>query len=487
VKMKRPDFEEDRAAAETPRGPTPVTIYGTGIALPETPVRVGDSEQFLKNFNREIAKRSYEEHVKKYFRGETVYLDKDGKGPAFYLAEAGIKALGRAGLEMKDIDSIVLATCSAPDQSRGLRGDVLAHLGVSEFPIRELNAACTGFLDALSDAKDRAQNRNERVLVLGGDTFKSTWVNPADYLMVALFGDGAAAAVIGPCEQGFGLKEDRIVTNADWRHDAEKGPDGYAGMDAKVLGARIPTAFPEQFMRGCKQNGFDPQETIAIPHHANGRLLEKILEELKIPSDHMVNVFHKYGNTASGSVGIALHHAFRDGMLKRGTNAMLFGGGAGFNYGYMGLTADRALPEQIEYRVLFVDDDQWMVQQLAKEMASYAQKDTEFNELFKFVPLIAYSGRQGLDIMIDDRTINQVVTDFRMEADFSGGKLVETLKRRARNIGYTLVTGYADENRDEIAGVGFQEIIRKPAKPEEVWSSIRKGAYALRNRDVNID
>ena len=325
----------------------PVAVIGTGISHPKTKIKVADLEPELKNFDRERAKISFGEFAAKYMGAESIYVDDEDYGASHYMVEAAQRSLECSGVTPDDIGSIYLVTCTGHDPITGIRGSIVKGLGIEKKHIVEISEACTGFMTALGAASDRAQVRGELVLVIGGDTFKSTFVDSGDFRSSALFGDAAAAAVVGPCDEGFGIKESCTITQPEWTADACEGPDGYFAMDATGLKERIPAVFAEQFIHGVRRNGFDPQTTIALPHQVNGRLLEVLSHNLEVeygtPPDHIINVFHKYGNTVAASIGIALHHAFCDGYLKRGTNAVMLGAGAGFNYGYLVFTADRAL------------------------------------------------------------------------------------------------------------------------------------------------
>lgn len=468
-----------------------IGVYGTGVAHPETAITIGSLEDRVKGYNRERAGMTYAEFVNKHMGADTIYVDGYGdepKGTAPYMVEAAERALDRAGMTPSDIDTVVIASCSIPDQIAGIRGLVLGPLEMYEKNVVELNSACTGFMDGLNVGTKFGKADGDNVLVIGGDMFHTRWVNKEDTFTVALFGDAVSAAVLGPVDAGYGFKHGKITVNPDWRDDAKTGPEGYFVMDAKALGKRIPEAFSEQFLRGVKRNGFDLQQTLMLPHQVNGRLLEKIPHVVGMPPENVVNVFHKYGNSVNASLGLALHHAFRDGMLKRDTDAVLVGAGAGFNFGYLGFTADRALPEQTNYKVLFVDDQAEVVQPMVRTMMAMYREDDEFNRLFKFEPVVEYSGEDGIRRMAEDEDITFIVTDQRM-GEVSGARMIESLRgRRAQQIGTVMVTGFADEDRSKIEGVGFQDVIQKAdygRDPSVLWNALKEGAYALRNRDVN--
>jgi 3-oxoacyl-[acyl-carrier-protein] synthase-3 len=75
------------------------------------------------------------------------------------------------------------------------------------------------------------------------------------------------------------------------------------------------------------------QIDLLVPHQANLRMLEAILQRTQFPPEKVfVNVQH-YGNIASASLPIALHEARQSGMARPGSLVMLVAFGSGFVWG----------------------------------------------------------------------------------------------------------------------------------------------------------
>lgn len=460
-------------------------MLGTGIAHPSTAIRIGDLAAQLPGFSAEKAKMDYETYALTHMGAETVYVDQEGKGIVHYLGEAARQAIAHAGLTTADIGAVVVATASGKDPISGIRGSVLSELDLHEAHCIELVSACTGFLEALLVGSDRAKASGDTVLVVAGDLTRTIFAKPHDYVNAALLGDGAAAAVLGPGTPGMGLREGQSTTNADWRTTACVDQDGYFVMDAHALRTRIPQAFSEQFLQGCARNGFDPANTVAIPHQTNGHLLDVLRDQLGIAPERFVNVFHKYGNCGNGSIGLALHHAFRDGHLRRGTNAVMFGAGGGFNWGHLGFTADHELLEQTPFQVLFVDENRDDAEALASAMAAAARADDEFRKLYRFTATVESSGERALQRLRDDAGIQVAVMGREAEA-LSDAHLAEVLKRHLHNLGFIRLAGDAGAPPLVIDGAGFTRTVAAPCATAALWQAVRDSAAALRNRDVNI-
>jgi 3-oxoacyl-[acyl-carrier-protein] synthase-3 len=76
---------------------------------------------------------------------------------------------------------------------------------------------------------------------------------------------------------------------------------------------------------------------LAIVHQPSRKLFEAAIKSLKIPLEKSVQDFHRYGNTISAELPIALDENIRNGRIKRGDKLLLVTFGAGFNAGAMAL------------------------------------------------------------------------------------------------------------------------------------------------------
>ena len=70
-----------------------------------------------------------------------------------------------------------------------------------------------------------------------------------------------------------------------------------------------------------------------IPHQANIRIIQAMANNLNIPMEKVYTNIHKYGNTSTASIPLALDEANREGFLKKGDYVLLVTFGAGLTWG----------------------------------------------------------------------------------------------------------------------------------------------------------
>jgi 3-oxoacyl-[acyl-carrier-protein] synthase-3 len=259
--------------------------------------------------------------------------------------EAAREALERAGLEASDLDLILVGTASPDMIFPATACLVQERLGAKRAGAVDISAACSSFVYALSMAHAHVvSGLAERVLVVGADTL-SRITNWKDRATCVLFGDSAGAAVVVPSDGERGLL-------SFWL-----GADG-GGSSLLILpagGSRLPASYetveraqhfihmngPEVFKfasriipraieEACQRAGLSVDEVdVFIPHQANVRIIQAAAERLGQPLEKFYVNVHKYGNTSSASVPVALYEAVDEGRVRPGDVVVLvaFGGG----------------------------------------------------------------------------------------------------------------------------------------------------------------
>ena len=246
---------------------------------------------------------------------------------------AARRALSDAGLKATDVDLVLVATMT-PDEltpnTAPLVADALG-LRVGAF---DVGAACTGWLSALSlGAAQIETGRANRVLVIGTETL-SRIVDPTDKRTAALFGDGAAAVVLGPEGDGAigpillasdGSMGDTITANHDDRLIIMDGHTTF-NMAVKVL---IESTEQALAAAGTTLDDID----LFVYHQANGRILKSVAERLELPPERVADYVGETGNTSAASIPLTLSLLREDGRLRPGQRLLLGAVGAGFTWG----------------------------------------------------------------------------------------------------------------------------------------------------------
>lgn len=281
-------------------------------------------------------------------------------------AEAGRRALERAGVGPDDLDYILFHT-TAPETLYPTPGVFVQRaLGVTvDVPVVEVKAACAAFVAMLqlADALIRA-GTCATVLVVCAE--KLTPVAPLYPATAPLFGDGAAAAVIEAGTGEAGVLWSRLWTDGtgatacmatlpvhDLR-DPERFPPGdelagaateWAGRDEPNRGILTHWNGVQVFRSAVRSMGaaiaaalqgggleFEDVDHFLV-HQANGKILASVLRQYALPADRTPSNIARYGNTSSATVPILLDEGLRSGQIRPGQLAMMVAFGAGFTWG----------------------------------------------------------------------------------------------------------------------------------------------------------
>ncbi len=312
-------------------------IAGTGSYLPEKVLTNDDLAQFVDTSDEWITARTgiRERHVAA-----------EGETTCDLAHQAAIRAMEAAGVTGADLDLIIVGT-TTPDLIFPSTACLLqARLGASGCGAFDVNAACSGFIYALTVADQFIRAGTVRtVLVVGSETL-TRMLDWGDRSTCVLFGDGAGAVV---------LKADRetgILSTHLHADGAKKellwNPVGVsAGFKPgeKNAGVRVLMTGNEVFKHAVKALDSVVEETLEangldrhdidwlIPHQANLRIIEATAKRLDMPMDRVVVTVDRHGNTSSGSVPLALDEAIRSGRVQRGQLLLLEAFGGGFTWG----------------------------------------------------------------------------------------------------------------------------------------------------------
>ncbi len=322
-------------------------ILGLGTAVPEHVVTNDDLSGLMDTSDEWIAQRTgirERRHVQ---------TDTGGTDLGAVAARA---ALADAGTDIDAIDAIIFATLS-PDIDWPASAALLARkLGARPMPAFDVRDQCSGFLYSLAvaDAMIRA-GRARQVLVVGGEVHSTGLDKTTRGREVSvIFGDGAAAAVIGPTpdpERGLlsvhlhaeGAYAERLWIDAAasrrkprLRLEDLEGDDpaAYPHMSGRYVFKHAVTRFPEVIRESLAFNGLSTTDIdILVPHQANLRISQFVGAELGLDETKVVNNIERYGNTTAASVPLALAEAVRDGRVTPGRTVCLAAFGAGFTWG----------------------------------------------------------------------------------------------------------------------------------------------------------
>jgi 3-oxoacyl-[acyl-carrier-protein] synthase-3 len=312
-------------------------IVGTGSYLPEKVLTNADLEKMVETNDEWIVSRSgiRERHIAA-----------DGETTGDLAFHAATRALEASGIAAADIELIILGT-TTPDLVFPSTACLLQHrLGANGCPAFDVNAACSGFIYALSVADQFIRSGQvKNALVIGAETL-SRMVDWTDRSTCVLFGDGAGAVVL-QADAEAGIVSTHLHADGGKKALLYNPVGVSVGFDAELpnCGVKVMMAGSDVFKYAVKALDSVVDETLAangldksdldwlIPHQANLRIIEATAKRLQMSMDRVIVTVDRTGNTSAGSVPLALDEAVRSGKVQRGQLLLLEAFGGGFTWG----------------------------------------------------------------------------------------------------------------------------------------------------------
>jgi len=312
-------------------------IAGTGHFAPAKVVTNADLEKIVETSDEWIRSRSGIERR---------HIAEPSETTVDLAEQASRAAMHAAGIGPEDVDFIVVGT-TTPDLVFPNVGCILQdRLGIHGCAAFSLEAACSGFIYALSVAdKFVSTGQAKCALVVGAETL-SRITDWTDRSTCVLFGDGAGAVILRPAEEA-GIISTHL--RADGRYKdlltAKTGISVQLPGDALRDGFNVRMAGNEIFKVAVKSLESIVDETLAannldraeidwlIPHQANIRIIQATAKRLGMSMDKVILTIQEYGNTSAASVPMALDVAIRDGRIRRGQLLLLEAFGGGLTWG----------------------------------------------------------------------------------------------------------------------------------------------------------
>jgi 3-oxoacyl-[acyl-carrier-protein] synthase-3 len=317
-------------------------IAGTGSTTPKRILSNKDLESIVDTSDEWITRRTGIKERRISCRG-------NGEGTADLATQASLKAMEAAGIRPAHLDMIVVGTVTPDRQFPSAACMVQQALGAENAAAFDVSAGCSGFLYALKVVNDAIRSGScKNALVIGAERLSGI-VNWKDRSTCVLLGDGAGAVAVTSAAEDSGILSSRLRSDGSfwellYASDGNiRPPEALQGIDIKPfhlkmegnrLFKRAVSCLAEIARETLEEAGLASDDiALLVPHQANIRIIQAMANNLKIPMERVYTNIHRYGNTSSASIPIALDEAHREGVLKRDDYVLLLTFGAGLTWG----------------------------------------------------------------------------------------------------------------------------------------------------------
>ena len=307
--------------------------------VPETVLTNADLEKMVDTNDEWIRTRT---GIK-----ERRIFNSPGKGASDLALPAVLKLLETTNTRPEEVELVIVATVTADHTFPDTANILCDKAGIKNAYGFDINAACSGFLFALTTAAQFVMTgRHKKVILVGVDVMSSI-VDYTDRATCIIFGDGAGAVMLEPVEDGTGLIDSVLKGDGAGRHvlhmkaGGSVKPASHETVDArehfvyqegKHVFKHAVNGMASTVAEIMKRNDLSKEDVAwIVPHQANMRIITSVAEQLDFPIEKVMVNIEKYGNTTSATIPLCLWE-WKD-KLHKGDNIILTAFGGGFTWG----------------------------------------------------------------------------------------------------------------------------------------------------------
>lgn len=315
------------------------TITAVGKYLPDQKLTNSDLEKMVDTSDEWITART---GIK-----ERRILTEEGKGTSYLAIKACLNLIEKKNLDPAEIELVIVATATPDMQTATTAAYVASEIGAINAFGFDLEAACSGFLYGMSVASRYIESGKYKKIILVGADKNSSMVDYQDRTTCIIFGDGAAATLFEPNEEGLGLQDEYLRSDGFGRdflrvkhggsvypvtHEVLEERTNYLFQDGKTVfkNAVSKMAHVANIIMERNQLTHEKIQWLAA-HQANKRILEATGNRIGIDlSKVMMNIQH-YGNTTAATIPLLL--CDYESQLNKEDNIIFTAFGGGFTWG----------------------------------------------------------------------------------------------------------------------------------------------------------
>ncbi|MGN6616952.1 MAG: beta-ketoacyl-ACP synthase III [Ilyomonas sp.] len=314
-------------------------ITAVGGYVPEDKLTNSDLEQMVETNDEWIRTRTGIE--------ERRILKEPGKASSDMAVPAVLEILKKRNIEAAEIDCIICATVT-PDMVFPATANIIADKAgaVNAFGF-DLEAACSGFLYALTTGAAFIESgRYKKVIVVGVDKMSSI-IDYTDRATCIIFGDGAGAVLLEPTTDGTGILDSILRSDGSGRTylhmkaggslkpasiETVTNKEHYAYQEGKTVFKFAVKGMADVSEEIMQRNNLSSDDVAwLVPHQANLRIIDATAERMGLPKEKVMINIQRYGNTTAATIPLCLWEW--ENQLHKGDNLILSAFGGGFTWG----------------------------------------------------------------------------------------------------------------------------------------------------------
>lgn len=275
-------------------------------------------------------------------------LKGEGQGVSVMGIEAVKGLLEKTNTKPEEVDLVIFATITGDMQFPDSANLVADALDIKNAFCFDVNAACSGFLYALSTGARYIESGNcKKVIVIGGDKMSSI-IDYTDRTTCVIFGDGAGAVLLEPSpEEGVGIMDDYHRSDGSGSQylyqkaggskypataDTVAAREHFVYQNGRPVFKAAVSGMSDVVKLIMERNNLDADDIAwLVPHQANMRIIETVSKMADFPIEKVMVNIHRYGNTTAGTLPLCLHDW--ESQLNKGDNIILTAFGGGFTWG----------------------------------------------------------------------------------------------------------------------------------------------------------
>ncbi|WP_313800651.1 beta-ketoacyl-ACP synthase III [Cytobacillus sp.] len=302
-------------------------IIGIGRCLPEKILTNADLEKMVDTSDEWIRTRTGIEERR---------IADDDTDTSDLAYEAAKNAIAHANIPAEEIGMIIVATVTPDRPFPSVATMLQERLGAVNAAAMDVSAACAGFMYGMITAKQFIESGSYKYILVVGVEKLSKITDWEDRNTAVLFGDGAGAVVLGSVSEGRGILS--FDLGADGSGGKHLYQEDYIVMNGREVFKFAVRQMGESSVKVLEKAGLSKTDVdLLIPHQANIRIMEASRQRLELPEEKMSKTVHKYGNTSSASIPIALAEELEAGRVKDDDLIVMVGFGGGLTWGAIAL------------------------------------------------------------------------------------------------------------------------------------------------------